>query len=73
MKFQKLEPSHDHERFVMHIGREETRILVALLVRARIHTPRLDQTMQMLGRIRQMEKEFRHALGETPADCVPSR
>lgn len=65
MKFQRLDTascSDEHQRFVMHIGREETKILLALLAKARTYTPRLQQTTMMLGRVRQMEREFRKHL-----------
>ena len=65
MKFQILDSAGNHERFVMHIGREETKILIALLTSARQYTPKVPKTFQLLGSIRQMEQEFRKTLKQT--------
>ncbi len=65
MKLKSLDTSstHDeHERFVMHIGRGESELLLALLEKAKNATPRILQTETMLGRCRQMSREFRKAL-----------
>lgn len=59
MKFQTIESANNHERFVLHIGREETKILMGLLANARHHTPKLEATERFLQSVRQMEREFR--------------
>lgn len=59
MKFQKIDSTGNHERFVIHIGREETQILIGLLTHARRNTPKCDQTEKFLTRVRSMERDFR--------------
>jgi hypothetical protein len=66
MKFQKIDSAGNHERFVLHIGREETKILVGLLRNARTNTPKLTETTSLIGRLRQMEREFRECLDANP-------
>lgn len=64
MKVKRLEESSSgkHERFVMHIGRDEIRVLLSLCEQARLHMPRLTETTQVLGTIRQVERDFRKVL-----------
>lgn len=66
MKFKLLEKtsSHDeHERFVMHIGREETEILIGLLRSFKKYVPPMRATHQALSRVKQMTREFEKSIG----------
>ena len=62
MKFKKLETAschNQHERFVLHVGREEVKILISLLDKARICMPKTEGTTPTLNSMKQMLREFR--------------
>ena len=70
MKFQRLEITNthnEHERFVLHIGRKETEILISLLHKARMYMPKVAQTTPVLSSVGQMEREFRKLVSKH--DC----
>ena len=50
------------ERYELHIGRDEIKLLLGLLKSATAHTPRLPETTQMHSRLGQMSKEFMRAI-----------
>lgn len=65
MKFQRIETTtcHDeHERFVMHIGREEVRVLMALMEDADKLIPKIKLTTQLCGRIHAMHQDFKKVM-----------
>jgi hypothetical protein len=57
-----IKDSRDHERFVIHIGRQEIELLLALVARARQHTPKLPETTQLHERMRGIARDYKDAL-----------
>lgn len=64
-----LHPETDsagHERFVMHIGRDELRVLHALLDHAVRNMPKMLETEQVRNRCRGLRNDIQSVLAPSP-------